>query len=564
MPALIVVLLVLCPRAAISAQVKTVQELDVQPINPTVSPSIEAAGQVSLDAAPASLSPSSLPAAEARAAAAQPADAETPLPHGTAEAAPGDAGLESTAEDSAVRFDQAARRRPEESASSRAPALHYESSAEIEHELSPQIMAILTTTDGTIGPILGARKPPRWLPRTGANVRTTLWEPLSYNQKIRLLRYATKGKSISAFFFGYRAMAGLRVKDSITLRFAKPVVFLGKEYAAGTHEVDVRGVFGAVEHRDPHTMHAVKGVELHLRESASAGRVLADAWTLLDGLGIARVGLHVHIVAPLPPQEKDATVANLRALLDADRYRRANLLAEAVTIVHGGGMGIYDDGEHFQHLNPMKLSNVAYQLMAWTTKGDTEVSTDEKMGWIGFRPPKIYDQPGLYGYEYRGIVRTISVAIYRVVLDAVQRALLAPHARAAKTRMSAWLAKQPKELSMQQAIARTWYDGPLSIPRSVVFLLTPSLDNTLVDLKRDRHLEVSMLVHDWSNDPMLFDRPEALARVEAEQLRGLRRLEKGDDVGVVMKDFLQDSGLFETVLNSFGLKRGRFGRPEPM
>jgi hypothetical protein len=91
-------------------------------------------------------------------------------------------------------------------------------------------------------------------------------------------------------------------------------------------------------------------------------------------------------------------------------------------------------------------------------------------------------------------------------------------------------------------------------------LLPETLDRTDPNPHVARFLKESpgsyglkMLLHDWSQDPALWQRPDALARVRAAQLAGIARLRAGVPADAITKAFVVESGLYEIYAASIGM-----------
>ncbi len=434
--------------------------------------------------------------------------------------------------------------------------------AEIELDLSPEAMSLLTTEDGTVASVLRGTSPPRWLTRRGKDWAKTPWDSLSYQQKINLLRHA--GPKL-ANWWSDRAIPGLAPRDSALLQFAKPVEFLGKSYPAGRHEVSLKGALGKVEYRDENEIDRASGIELHVLSDRGAGAAAVDAWTLLDGLGLKRVPLHVHALGK-PLEKAAASETSREAVLQAaawgETYRRANLLAEFVTIALGGSVYDLREGcvEHFGRLKRAIFESALDHLRAYFAGGYFPRNSF-KIAWVGLRGPETY-AGGLkrLGFEYRAVHPKLSAPETKLVLDAVHEAAYADMSELSE-RMRRWLAAYGRANQSQ-----TWYSfsGPVSAgwaPAYMSALITPEV---ALRLNAEDHVELQMLVHDWGKDPLLLGDRSAKSRVRQEQKRALQSLAAGDEINLVMKRFLRRSGLYAAVLASFGLKEGRFGRIEKL
>ncbi|MFM8314678.1 MAG: hypothetical protein ACKOA8_10365, partial [Deltaproteobacteria bacterium] len=121
-----------------------------------------------------------------------------------------------------------------------------DSSVELEISNSDPILELLTTTDGTLAPLLPPKHPT--LPNGYAllpelersfkdwsyeEIAQERWDHLTPEQKRHFLKWITLRKTTD--FFKDQKMPGIKIKDKAYLTFTKPTEFLGKTYEPGTH-----------------------------------------------------------------------------------------------------------------------------------------------------------------------------------------------------------------------------------------------------------------------------------------------------------------------------------------
>jgi hypothetical protein len=71
------------------------------------------------------------------------------------------------------------------------------------------------------------------------------------------------------------------------------------------------------------------------------------------------------------------------------------------------------------------------------------------------------------------------------------------------------------------------------------------------DLEQNR--ELKMLLHDWSNDPLLFNKPKLINHIRKEQLKALETLNSGvASPQRTIRDFLIQSGIYGIFTRSLG------------
>ncbi|MDD5656828.1 MAG: hypothetical protein PHF00_06190 [Elusimicrobia bacterium] len=423
-----------------------------------------------------------------------------------------------------------------------------ESAVEIEVATTGSLLRQLTTPGGTVAGLLGELPAPKWL----EGPREQEWDDLDPYVQLRLLRYATAKRRIS--FSKDRRLHGVAVKKMLDMDFSKPTIFLGKSFAAGRHAVDVsRAMSGPVEHSGPANQAAVMGLELHFRSAQSAGANSRDAWTLSKSLGLGLDHQHVHVVAPLPLEKLHAE-PEFQAALMGDFFRRLNLLAETLGVLHGdalftrAGLRLV----YFAFANSAKLEAVMEYLrgVGLGIKG----RWNRQLEAVSFRGTDRYNQPGLYGAEYRLLREHYGEAAMSGILDDMQRGMLLGEYGIAEERFARWLEGR----NSFQAVAYAYYNQI----RTSIFGTYPALwSHAHPEIKKRagwllrlrlrilalRHAEVKMLVHDWSSDPLFYADSRKQEKILSEQLRALDRIRKGQPVGAVMKDFVARSGLYRAL-----------------
>lgn len=78
-----------------------------------------------------------------------------------------------------------------------------------------------------------------------------------------------------------------------------------------------------------------------------------------------------------------------------------------------------------------------------------------------------------------------------------------------------------------------------------------------------RNQGLMMLIHDWSLDPVLFDRPALKDQVHAAQVAALEALDQGVPRAAVVRQFVDDSGLYQAFSESIGMRSVRPPRSSP-
>ncbi|MDE2237901.1 MAG: hypothetical protein KGK30_08435, partial [Elusimicrobia bacterium] len=300
----------------------------------------------------ASAAPAALPAAAAAAAPILPATAPQAAEPAGAEQRP---SAESASAQAARRFDGLPAAPADESKSywvTLEPGTAVErlwdnegspidSAVELELDMSPAVMALITTDDGTLHPLLDGISAPGWLKkikaardRRPADLADLKWDELSYSQQRRLILHDSAARRAK---FGAtaatRKIRGLKTRTSWTINLRRSTILFGKRYPKGRQVVDLPGILEPnVEYGNPNSVRTLELVELHLRGNFRAGRLSGDAWTLLRAAGIPLTHQHVHSVAPLPAAIKSHNA--LAVITLAERQRVLETAAHMIAIVH--------------------------------------------------------------------------------------------------------------------------------------------------------------------------------------------------------------------------------------
>lgn len=446
------------------------------------------------------------------------------------------------------------------------PLPRRDTTVELELYSYPPIFNALTTPDGTVGSLLPGRPLPAGFPafpvRGGFDARKPRqirWDRLDPRDQLTLFARVTELKETD--FFADRRIPGFSVKKRLMLHFDRETVFMGKTYRPGGHLVDVSKAFEktTVEYIGPFGVKPFAGVELHFRTDDSAGAVSNDAWTLLDGLGVPRNHQHVHVVAPLPVEalrrDPDFEAARL-----ADFYRRTNILAEMASIIMEAAQlrkneAVDDQGNKvviFGNLSMPALKGVARYLSDVGRGIDRPLKDAYKIAYVGFWGSDKYDEPGLYGFEYRAISRHFEPIQLREFLDQIQRGMLTQDYGIAPETFRRWMARYARDgadaaETMGKTLHTRGWEELLASAAPEVRAVVPQ------GMKAPKDHAIRMLVNNWSDDPLIFENEPLKRRIVAAQVAGLKKLKEGGNPTAVVADFLVDSGLYEAVSLSLGV-----------
>jgi len=445
----------------------------------------------------------------------------------------------------------------------------HDSPVELELDTSEEVLKLLTTTTGTVEPLLTEVVMPEWLHELRAkhfpklaSAKQIPWDRLSYGQQLELLKDYSRARTVK--FGEDRSVPALRVRRSIRKRFSKPAEYLGKTYPAGAHDIDL-GEFleETVEFASPEDMQDFGGVEIKVRlKNGTAGHASNLAWEFLRSHRIPRTHQHVHIISEFPLQHAKNSL--LDAVQLADFVRRANLAAEMISLVEDGtpiaAPRWKGTTQEFGTLSErMLLRLVAYFGRPMFYERENNAATNFKIAYVGVRGRGKYSDGSLWGLEVRSIGKNTAPATARAFLDALQARMVSRDYGLPRERIERWLDRRPdpywvpNDLGALVAL-RDWPDMVSRLPKHLE-QFKPWLKNIETEsalLKQ--HQEIKMLIHDWSKDPLVSDVPGFAELVAFQQARGMRRLEAGEPPLAVVQEFLRASKLYETVRQSIGMK----------
>lgn len=452
----------------------------------------------------------------------------------------------------------------------------FDSSVELEMPMSALVIRLLTTTDGTVAPLLRDAPPPAWLEamlNPGRSAKEIPWDDLSDDEKWWLLRHQAEHRT--ATFEQDRRIHGIKVREKLKLGFDQPTDFLGKVYPKGTHEIDVSAVLGKVEYMDPLGMKEVSGVELHFRDNFAAGKVSQDASEFQRGFQRAAGYTdppagpqHEHIVGRLPKRYLRAQ-PTLGALQMGELFRRTNLLFEVLSNLQKISMVSVKEGGfvYFDSLKAPVLEGATNYFYIVGKGVDHAINDDYKMALVGMRGSDKFDQPNLWGQEVRAIGGKVAGTDFMVeALNAVQKKMDVPEPAVDAGQMQRWYdkmtARRKRLPSPGTLLASAWHDRGgnardiiTAMPRSLRALATPKVAEILETSKL--RAQLSILFFDWSKDPLFFEAPEKLTRIRNAQAAALEALDRRGTLDVLVKDisrtFLRDSGIAEEIFRDFGL-----------
>jgi hypothetical protein len=445
-------------------------------------------------------------------------------------------------------------------------------------DMSDQVLALLTTSDGTAGGLLTkGERLPEWFARVAErrfpevkNPKKVEWDKLTSWVKRKLLKDLLGEREQD--FDEDRVIHGLRLRKKATLTFREPTLFMGKVYGPGTHKVRLSGLFlPYVEARGPKAAKDASGIEIHARNAMGAGNLSRDARTFQKGAGIPVTHQHGHVVAsksvgaiPSDPE--------LEAVVKGDYARRANLASEMISIVQGGKRIWTKEANRrdvFGSFRSLEIEEITSTFEEVARGKKPKVGDEFKIGAVGIHFQDKYDAPGLWGMQVRRISRNADPEMASGFLDAIQYGMTKGEYGLSSAQIEKWW---DRSVPGPKKVAAAWYNQGLptlfdKLPGNLKALMDArealKARQLFFSLVRD-HLELKMLLFDWRQDPVVFLDPALATQVAAHQEKAVIRLidldaslseiASRDAVNAIMRDFLVDSGLYEAQLGSVGLR----------
>ncbi len=454
---------------------------------------------------------------------------------------------------------------------------------ELEMSVTNEVLNILTTIDGKVGGLFPNNNLPefylKWSQANhpGKDPKMIEWDLLNDPTKLALLRDISAKKKSS--FFDDRKVPNVKVKPIIHVKFEQETVFLGQKYNAGEYDIDISNFFGRVEYRGPESAKDFSGVELHLRSSEiEAGNLIESAWNFQVGIGAGKTHLHEHIVAPIPLEALEKAPVQTSLVL-AEYFRRANLLAEIVTIGNLGSISANEQYSasqkvrvtYFDSITPSFLSGIFHYFFRGFGEHE-QIGSDYKMGWVGFRGADVYDQANMYGLEYRALSANDNLDLHKKILSSIQTGMKSQRYGFSPEEISNWMTSRGVRLDniakIEETLEGTWYKHSYR----ELFKRTPGYLRAVLGgpirrffkyaslrLNSNGNQAVKMLLYDWSSDPLFHGDSQAKEKLMQEQQKALQKyFNQGEMLSLVVREFIWESGVLDRIAKGFNLEKNDF------
>ncbi|MFN9066160.1 MAG: hypothetical protein ACK5V3_02955, partial [Bdellovibrionales bacterium] len=326
-------------------------------------------------------------------------------------------------------------------------------------------------------------------------------------------------------------------------------------------------------------------IELHMRAKKWPGHLAKQAAQFQKALGYLPGPMHMHVVFPLPKKWLgDDPLEHSWKLYDY--WRRLNLAMEMRDVFENGRSLINNyaefEGSFYTNFGPLSKNGHAYVLSYLMAVGLLEgqkgrqvadrLKTRAKIAWVGFFSHHKYDQPNLFGFELRfldgsdlplQLLQFLNELPNRVndrqfgIEDQVFKLWGQKIKKLENEEVDPDLAEslgsdsEPfplhNEGSVNQALnphhrlAEIFKNLPFSFQKILLGINTQEVQKSFNSRGR-----LMYLLHDWSLDPLYFDKPQEQIKIRNQQLRALRRWARGENETQVLQDFLLESGLYST------------------
>ncbi len=371
-----------------------------------------------------------------------------------------------------------------------------------------------------------------------------------------------------SFDAGVRKVPRVQILSDPKLNFQREIKFRGKNYAEGEvvlpTDGDLKTEFEYMNHRSHKDF---DGAELHLTAGKRARELVEDAWTIMEGLHMATLSVHAHLVSHRPIE-----LSPIQVIQYSDFYRRVELLAEMNSLLNSDEyIGLRRNGSLFRvffaPLNRYYFNHAIrhFKDRFYNTFFSAGIGDRLKHSYVAARDDSKYPlgywehekSEVRWGLEYRTVDHTVAPETMGNILDSIQYAMETKDFGMSEQTIKAWLKQQG--WFKKRALVKTWFNGfwPALVmsTHSEIKKILSWKDWYFLRKISKRNQELKMLIHDWSNDPMFFQNPEAQARILQEQKNALKLiLENQSPIPDVMKNFMLKSGIFEETAASLGMK----------
>jgi hypothetical protein len=328
-------------------------------------------------------------------------------------------------------------------------------------------------------------------------------------------------------------------------------------------------------------------VELHFREKRLPSELLNDVRVFESGMRWSSP-LHAHLVSRNAPGGRRLAPA-LRGAYVADFIRRLNATAEMEAYLFQGAT--LRPSSTFNFMDRTLLRSLASELMRAFRDGRPFVIGQQffKFMAVGFHPPGKYDDPGLWGLQFRALSETAEATRVGVILDAAQWGMHTGKYGIPIGEFGEWLeriggeplVKSPGRSVRFRRIAKAMgelYHNPQGFtwfrPNEKYILAADALAPVVAKAGLRsaafseflvKHPALRFLLHDWSRDWVVLRDPDLAPQILAAQRAAIAEIGarfpyannlRADDQALfpIVSGFLVRTGIFSAYLRSIGIR----------
>lgn len=468
---------------------------------------------------------------------------------------------------------------------------------EIETIMTQSIWSLTTTPDGKLGSLFVAAGVPMkpqievWAKNKFPELepKDIPWSRVPLGQRVVIWHYL---RSFTKDVILDRKVKGLMISETVPVQFSKATTLFGRTWGPGKVDFPIRHyIANYIEYTSNEYSDSI---ELHFRSTQEAGTFSVDVKRLLQMIGVTSDRQHMHIVSKIDYASLYKSPVT-EAFKRADYFRRLNTATEMFAVMQRGStltQRYNEETQYFMSLAPGTLSEVFDFWLDLALKKTPRLKVDQaKMGWVGFHPSEKYDDHHVTGLQMRDVQH---IEEYQHVLNAVQFAVAENNYGVSDDAFNTWLSAhtssgnmvtrllgtntQTKRFELKGLIEKLWTNkeqelllrnaSPTALEALEKHRDTPAYSRILSSA--ETRLRVKWLLHDWSQDTLVWGNEELIEKIRSEQTRAIERLaalaataserDYANYETSIIRGFLNRSGLYEIFLRSIHLGLSQEGR----
>jgi hypothetical protein len=456
-----------------------------------------------------------------------------------------------------------------------------DSAIELEVLLNEQSVKLITTENGVLGDLfIDADELPQALKDF---FRSDELKSDSWREK-KLANLSTK-LQVEAFKQGI-IVQNLEFSSSSSQGRKIPNFYVKKEIQETYH------ILPNVDMGSPETPQKGSLLEFHMRDSIAPGELTLKALQFQKKMSLAPGSFHMHVVfnQDLKWLRQNPTINTWQLI---EFWRRLNLTMEMRDVFENGrslieNISVYGD-RVFTNFAPLRYDEISsgFNYMRklshsknLNTQNEAPLRSASKMGWIGMWGHDKYDAPDLFGFELRFLSSTDLPPNLVKYLNQLPQQVETHNFGMSADKIKIWgelmnlntmddsfsnsvkyfLGKTPdmpgtmnkkfyEALNPHYPYKRKFEELPFAFKKVLLGLNQKEVKRAFNSRGR-----LNYLVHDWRQDPLLFNQPELLEQIEKAQLHALRKWAQNSKKETqILQEFMLDSGLYKAFADSIGL-----------